>query len=312
MIIYETRDCYIKHKSHQREYKKGEHEMTHMNKPTDTIDLANGVRMPCIGFGTWQAADGREAKEACLNALKAGYRHIDTAAVYLNEDSVGDAIKESGIPREELFITTKLWNGAHEYEKVMPAFEESLSKLGLDYVDLYLIHWPNPLLYRDTFETSIKETWKGMEEIYATGKAKAIGISNFLPHHIEVIKSMATVMPMVNQIRIHPGYVNVENIDYCLHHNIILEAYSPFGTGRFFEHPMLLEMAKKYNTTVAKLCVRWSLQMGFCPLPKSVHQNRIQENLDVFGFEILGEDVEKLAKMENPGEVYTDPDKVDF
>ena len=286
--------------------------MTHMSTPTDYFDLANGVKLPCIGFGTWQAADGKEAEEACLAALEAGYRHIDTAAIYKNEDSVGAAIKKSGIPREELFITTKLWNDAHEYEKVLPAFEDSLAKLGLDYVDLYLIHWPNPIQYRDNFVESIKATWKGMEEIYASGRAKAIGVSNFLPHHLEVVRSVAKVMPMVNQIRIHPGYVNVESIDYCLQHNIILEAYSPFGTGRFFEHPMLIEMAEKYNTTVAKLLMRWSLQMGFCPLPKSVHKKRIIDNLDVFGFEIQADDVEKLAKMENPGEVYTDPDNLDF
>ncbi|MCL2865612.1 MAG: aldo/keto reductase [Lachnospiraceae bacterium] len=283
-----------------------------MNKQTDCFELSNGVKMPCVGFGTWQTPDGQVAEDAVLAAIQGGYRHIDTAAIYGNEESVGIGIKKSGVPREELFITTKLWNDSHEYAKVKTACAESLERLGLEYLDLYLIHWPNPPQYRADFVGSIQDTWKAMEELYAEGKVKAIGISNFLPHHMDAIKSVAKVIPMVNQIRLYPGFVDHDTIAYCRKENMIVQAYSPLGTGELLEAPALVEFAEKYKTTVAKLCLRWSLQMGFCPLPKSITKSRILDNIDIFDFEISGLDLEVLTNMKNFGEAGTDPDTASF
>jgi len=283
-----------------------------MKKPTDTFKLTNGVEVPCIGFGTWQTPDGEVAKQSVLDAIESGYIHIDTAAIYGNERSVGDGIRESGVDRKELFITTKLWNDSHDYHACKRAFAESMERLGLETLDLYLVHWPNPVGIRDKFEETTKSMWKAMEELYEEGKVRAIGVSNYLPHHLDYLLSIAKIKPMVNQIRIYPGSVPQENIDYCLKHEMLLQAYSPLGTGSLLAAKPLQDIADKYNTTIAKLCIKWSLQREFNPLPKSVTTGRIKDNLDVFGFEISNEDMEKLNHMENFGEAEADPDKVGF
>ena len=232
--------------------------------------LNNGMSIPQIGFGTWQTPDGDVAESSVLHALEAGYRHIDTAAIYGNEESVGRAIKKSGINREELFITTKLWNNNHSYEKAKAAIDESLKKLDLDYVDLYLIHWPNPLEIRETYVEGNAESWRAMEEAVAEGKIKAIGVSNFHPHHLDELLKTAKIKPAVNQIFLNPSDSQPEIVAYCQEKDILLEAYSPLGTGRIFEIIELQEIAERYNKTVAQVVIRWSLQHGFLPLPKSV------------------------------------------
>ena len=279
-----------------------------MKKLTDYYELSSGVKIPCIGFGTWQAADGEVAFKAVRDALKAGYRHIDTAAIYRNEESVGKAIKESGIPREEIFVTTKLWNKCRSYELTYSAFERSISKLGLDYVDLYLIHWPaSPAEYENFNEINL-DAWKAMTELYKAGKIKAIGVSNFLPHHLEALMK-TEIAPMVNQIEFHPGYMQTEAVKYCKEHGIVVEAWSPLGSGRVLTDERLVKIAEKYGKSVAQICIRWCLQNGTLPLPKSVTPERIASNADVFDFEISAEDMAYINSFETFGESGFHPDR---
>lgn len=279
---------------------------------TDTYTLSNGVQIPCIGLGTWQVPDGEAAYKAVRDALEIGYRHVDTAAVYGNEASVGRAIRDSGIPREEIFVTSKLWNTVRGYNETKQAFEETLQRLGLDYLDLYLIHWPNPAGFRHRWKEANTETWRAMEDLYKEGRIRAIGISNFMKHHIDALLETAKVVPMVNQIRLCPGDVKQDLVAYCRKHSMLLEAYSPFGTGKAFEVPEIRKLAAKYNKSVAQLLVRWSLQMGFLPLPKSTNRERIKENADVFDFEIADEDVAYLAGLTGACGEGWDPDTVDW
>ena len=276
------------------------------------MKLVNGVEIPVIGFGTWQVQNGQEAYQAVLCALQNGYTHIDTAAVYGNEESVGKAILDSGIPRERLFITTKLWNQVRGYEETIEAVETSLRKLKLDYIDLYLIHWPNPLKYRDCWEEKNSESWRAMEDLYQMGKIKAIGVSNFLIHHLEALKKTQRIAPMVNQIKLFPGLQQEELCRYCEKEQIVLEAYSPFGTGRIFEVQELKELAQKYNKTVAQICIRYAIQKNRIPLPKSVTRERILSNLKVFDFELEEADVAFLDLLPNYVGPLRDIDHIDF
>ena len=276
------------------------------------MKLVNGVEIPVIGFGTWQVQNGQEAYQAVLCALQNGYTHIDTAAVYGNEESVGKAILDSGIPRERLFITTKLWNQVRGYEETIEAVETSLRKLKLDYIDLYLIHWPNPLKYRDCWEEKNSESWRAMEDLYQMGKIKAIGVSNFLIHHLEALKKTQRIAPMVNQIKLFPGLQQEELCRYCEKEQIVLEAYSPFGTGRIFEVQELKELARKYNKTVAQICIRYAIQKNRIPLPKSVTRERILSNLKVFDFELEEADVAFLDLLPNYVGPLRDIDHIDF
>ncbi|WP_288531794.1 aldo/keto reductase, partial [uncultured Secundilactobacillus sp.] len=202
---------------------------------TDTYTLSNGVKIPVVGFGTWQTPSGDVAYQAVLDALKAGYRHIDTAAAYGNEESVGKAIHDSGVKREDLFVTTKLWNANHGYEATKKAFADSLSRLGLEYVDLYLIHWPNPVDFRDNWAEANADSWRAMEEFYNNGQAKAIGVSNFRPEHLDELLKTAKVEPMVNQIFLNPSDLQPAIVEYNDNHDILSEAYSPLGTGKIFQ-----------------------------------------------------------------------------
>ena len=283
-----------------------------MNKATDCYRLANGVEIPCIGFGTWQTPDGNVAVESVKCALEAGYRHIDTAQIYGNEESVGQALREGGVPRNELFITTKVWNNCHTYDDTMRAFDESLKKLGLDYVDLYLIHWPNPVMFRDRWQKANAETWKAMEELYKAGRTRAIGVSNFLPHHMDALAETAEIMPHVNQIRLCPGETRDETVEYCRARGMLLEAYSPLGTGRIFSVPEMQKLSEKYNRPISQICIHWSLQRGYLPLPKSVTPSRIQENLKVFDFELEPEDVQLIADLTGCAGYEDNPDTVNW
>ena len=283
-----------------------------MKNQNDVYVLSNGVEIPCIGFGTWQTPDGDVAREAVKSAIKAGYTHIDTAQAYGNEESVGQGIKESGVAREDLFITTKLWNMSHSYELCKRDFEESLKKLGLDYVDLYLIHWPNPITFRDHWQEANAETWKAMEELYKEGKIRAIGISNFRQHHIDELLKTAEIKPMVNQIRLCPGETQDELVEYSRSKEMILEAYSPLGTGKIFDVPEMQALAEKYGKSIAQICIRWSLQQGYLPLPKSVTASRIEENIKVFDFELEESDVKLIAGLTGCVGVSGDPDNMPF
>ncbi|MCI6271621.1 MAG: aldo/keto reductase [Erysipelotrichaceae bacterium] len=279
---------------------------------TNYYTLHNGLDIPKIGFGTWQIKDPKVAYESTLAALKAGYRHIDTAAIYGNEESIGQAIIDSNIPRNEIFITTKLWNNAHSYEKTLKEIDISLKKLKTDYVDLYLIHWPNPLEFRENFEESLSETWRAMEEIYKVGKARSIGISNFMPHHIEKLLDNSKIAPMVNQIRLYPGFELEDVINACKKHGMLIEAYSPLGTGQIFTSKELEDIAKKYNKSIAQVCIRYIIQKGYLPLPKSQTESRIIENINVFDFEISNEDMEKIKNIPNYCGDGVNPDTCNF
>ena len=285
-----------------------------MTSQKDTLRLQNGVEIPCLGFGTWQTPDGETAVRAVRCAIEAGYTHIDTAQVYGNERSVGEAIRQSGVNRGDLFITTKLWNTKHSYELAMRSFEESMDKLGLDYLDLFLIHWPNPVCLRDNdrWQAANAESWKAMEELVEAGRVRAIGVSNFRPHHLDALLKTAKIMPQVNQIRLCPGDTEDETVAYCRERGILLEAYSPLGTGSIFDVPQMRELAEKYGRTVAQICIRWSLERGYLPLPKSVTPSRIVENLDVFDFSLSAEDVQKIADLKGCVGYAPDPDGVGF
>ena len=283
-----------------------------MNSLTDCYKLSNGVEIPCIGFGTWQTPDGDVCVSSVLSAIEAGYRHIDTAQGYGNEESVGLAVKKSGIDRKDLFITSKLTNSEHGYERTLAAFEETMKKLDMDYLDLYLIHWPNPIAFRDHWQEANAGTWKAFEELYKAGRIRAIGISNFRPHHIEELMKTATVAPMVNQIRLSPGETQDEVVDYCRSHNIQLEAYSPLGVGKIFEVPEMKALAEKYGKSIAQICIRWSLQRGYLPLPKSVTPSRIKENTQVFDFELEAADVQLIADLKGCVGYSSDPDTTTF
>lgn len=283
-----------------------------MTTLTTTYTLANGVQIPVLGFGTWQTPDGDTAIKSVKAALEAGYRHIDTAQAYQNEASVGTAIQESGVARQDLFLTTKIWNANHSYDLTMQSFEESLQKLQTDYVDLLLIHWPNPIDFRDNWEAANAETWRAMEELYNAGKAKTIGVSNFRAHHLEALKKTAKVQPMVNQIFLAPGELEAETVQYSRDNGMLLEAYSPLGTGKIFDVPEMKTLAAKYQRSIPQIALRWSLQHGFLPLPKSVHANYIQENTQLFDFELTPEDMQTIDQLDGVVGKAKDPDTATF
>lgn len=274
--------------------------------------LKDGNTIPVVGFGTWQAENGDVSKQAVKTALDAGYRHIDTAMIYGNETSVGEAIKESGISRSDLFITTKLWNSDHSYEKAKKAIDESLDRLGLDYLDLYLIHWPNPVEYRENWQDANSSAWRAMEEAVREGKIKSIGVSNFLPHHIKALEETAEIQPVVNQIYLNPSDQQKELVSYCKNKDILLEAYSPLGTGDIFKLSEIEDIAKTYEKTVAQVVLRWSLQKGFLPLPKSVTASRIKENLELFDFELSEFDMGIIDSLQGEAGLAKNPDEVSF
>lgn len=280
-----------------------------MNK---NFDLYNGILIPCIGYGTWQSPNDQTTVDAVLKALNNGYRHIDTASIYGNEESVGKAIKFSNIPREELFITSKVWNDSRGYDKTITSFEESLKKLDLDYLDLYLIHWPaNKKQFSNWKEINL-DTWRALEKLFFDGKVKAIGVSNFKQNHLEIIMENAEKKPMVNQLEIHPGFSQSELRKYCEYNNILVEAYSPLGRGEILNDDTMKKLSAKYNKSVAQLCIRWCLQNNTVPLPKSVTESRIKENINVFDFEIDDNDMQLIDGISLPEGLGVDPDDVKF
>lgn len=282
-----------------------------MKNLQDTFVLNNGVRVPVIGFGTWLMPDEETTVEIIDDAIRDGYRHIDTAEYYKNEKSIGEAVKKSGLKREDLFITSKVWNTDSGYDKTMAAFERTLKNLGTDYLDLYLIHWPAVAAQYDNWEEINLDTWRALTDLYKAGKVRAIGVSNFLPHHLEALMK-TEVPPMVDQIEFHPGNMQKDTLEYCRNHNIQVEAWSPLGRGRVLSDPELQKIADKYGKSVSQLCIRWALQNGVIPLPKSVTPSRIQQNADVFDFEISQEDMNTINSMPDFGGSGLDPDHPKF
>lgn len=278
---------------------------------TDGYQMNNGLTIPKVGFGTYQARDN-EVKKAISWALDAGYRHIDTAQGYQNEEEVGEAIRESSVPREEIFLTTKLDNKEHGYDRTKKAIDESLRKLDTPYIDLLLIHWPNPIHFRDNWKEANAQSWKAMEEAVATGKIKTLGVSNFLPHHIDALLETATIKPAVNQILLNPSEMQPDVVSYNNDHAIINEAYSPLGTGKIFDIDELKDLAEKYDRSVAQLVLRWSLQHNFLPLPKTVTKERVWENADIFDFEINDEDMKIIDGMTGRAGSAKNPDTINF
>ncbi|MGL4972767.1 MAG: aldo/keto reductase [Culicoidibacterales bacterium] len=270
-----------------------------------TITLANGVTIPQLGFGTFKVDDGQQVIDSVREALQVGYRHIDTAAVYGNEAGVGQGIKESGVPREEIFLTSKVWNSEQGYEATLAAFADTLAKLDTDYLDLYLIHWP-----KTTAKTAA--TWKAMEELYAAGKIRAIGVSNFKEHHLTALFETANVKPMVNQVELHPQLAQPELVAFCQAHEIAIEAWGPLMQGKIFEIDLFQTLATKYEKSIAQIAIRWHLQKGFIPMPKSITPSRIASNFDVFDFELSAEDMCAIDGLNTGERIGPDPDKIEF
>lgn len=266
----------------------------------DTTTLHNGVKMPWFGLGVFKVQEGSEVIDSVKAAIKNGYKSIDTAAIYKNEEGVGQAIKESGVPREELFITTKVWNSDQGYESALQAFETSLDKLGLDYLDLYLIHWPGKDKY--------KETWKALEKLYKDGRVRAIGVSNFKVHHLEDLISDAEIKPMVNQVEYHPHLTQKDLLEFCQKEGIQLEAWSPLKQGQLLSDPTISEIAEKYGKSTAQVILRWDVQNKVVTIPKSIKEQRIIENADIFDFELSAEDMEKIDGLNKDERVGPDPD----
>lgn len=268
-----------------------------MRKITDAFTLSNGVQIPCVGYGTWKTPDGTVTYEGVKQALQLGYRHIDTAYVYENEASVGQALKDSGIAREEVFITTKQWVNSRGYEATLEACERSLKTLGLDYLDLYLVHWPCVERFKADWKEINAETWRGFEKLYRDGKVRSIGVSNFQIKHLMALKETAEIMPMVDQIEFHPGYLQLEDVRYAQAEGVLVQAWSPLGNGVILDHEVLQEVAKKYNKTTAQVCLRFCLQMGVLPLTKSLKPHRMQDNVQIFDFELSAEDMQRIQTL---------------
>lgn len=282
------------------------------NSLEDTYTLNNGVKIPIIGFGTWQTPDGDIAKHAVEVALNAGYRHIDTAAAYGNEKSVGQAIKNSGINRHDLFITTKLWNADHGYKSAKAAIDRSLQNLKVDYLDLYLIHWPNPVDMRDHWAEANAESWRAMEEAVQAGKIRAIGVSNFRKRHLDELLKTAEIKPVVNQIMLNPSDLQPDVVKVNNELKLLSEAYSPLGTGGLLGNETVNEIASEVGKSPAQVLIRWSLEHGFLPLPNSVHDKYIRANAEVFDFNLSSEQMNKLDSLHGVSGLATDPDAANF
>ncbi|WP_343687789.1 aldo/keto reductase [Chryseobacterium gleum] len=264
------------------------------------VTLNNGVDIPALGFGVWQMDDLKECEKAVIKAIQTGYRMIDTAAIYQNETAVGAAVKNSGVDRDELFITSKVWVQDHGYEKAKRAFQRTLDRLQMDYLDMYLIHWP----YGDFLGT-----WKALEELYQEGKIKAIGVCNFTVEKLEELKANSTVLPVINQIELHPVFQQKELQVYDRENNIITQPWSPLGNGNanLLSNPDLKAIAEKYGKTVAQVILRWHLQEGFVVIPKSVTPSRIEENFNVFDFELTEDEMNVVRSLDTGKRLFFDP-----
>ncbi|WP_102346138.1 aldo/keto reductase [Bacillus sp. Marseille-P3661] len=279
-----------------------------INHIKDTTTLQNGVNMPWLGLGVFKVEEGPDLVQAVKTAIVHGYRSIDTAAIYGNEQGVGEGIvagiRETGITREDLFITSKVWNDDLGYDATIKAFDTSLTKLGLSYLDLYLIHWP--------VEGKFAEAWRALETLYAEGKVKAIGVSNFHIHHLEELMKNASILPMVNQVERHPRLTQKELLQYCQQNGIQLEAWSPLMQGQILDHTVLVSIAQKYKKSTAQIILRWNLQNNVVIIPKSIREQRIIENSNLYDFELTIEEMEQIDSLNQNKRVGPDPDNFDF
>jgi len=275
-----------------------------LNSLQDCAVLHNGVQMPWVGLGVYKVKEGEEVRSAVRTALEVGYRHVDTAAFYENEEGVGQAIRESGIPREQVFVTTKVWNTDQGYETTLKAFDASLKKLGFDYVDLYLVHWPVKGKY--------KETYKALEKLYKDGYVRAIGVSNFQIHHLQDVLADCEIKPMVNQVEYHPRLTQKELQAFCRENGIQLEAWSPLMRGEILTEPTIVEIGKKYGKTPAQVVLRWDLQHGVVTIPKSVTPARIKENANLFDFSLTAEEMKQIDALNLNKRIGADPDNFNF
>ncbi|WP_107728267.1 aldo/keto reductase [Desmospora activa] len=270
---------------------------------TDTVTLNNGVEMPWFGLGVWKVK-GNAVEESVTAAIRHGYRSIDTAKIYGNEEGVGRGIRDAGVPREELFITTKVWNEDQGYDKTLNAIDESLARLGLDYVDLYLIHWPGKDKYVDT--------WRALEKIQQDGKARAIGVCNFKIHHLEELLRRSDTVPAVNQVEYHPRLTQPDLLAYCQDKGIQLEAWSPLMQGEILDEPIIKKIAEQHGKSPAQVVLRWDLQNGVVTIPKSVKESRIQSNADIFDFELFPDEMKQINELNQDRRVGPDPDELLF
>ncbi|MDQ0219899.1 aldo/keto reductase [Peribacillus cavernae] len=270
----------------------------------DIVTLHNGVKMPQLGFGVFKVEGGSQTVESVKKALEVGYRAIDTAAVYKNEEGVGQAIRESGIPREDLFITSKVWNSDQGYESTLKAYEESLKRLGLEYLDLYLIHWP--------VKGKFNDTWRALEKLYKDGKVRSIGVSNFHVHHLEDLFANSELKPVIDQVELHPRLSHQELRDFCQKHEIKVEAWGPLGQGKLIEEPTLKHIADKHGKTTAQVLIRWHLQHDIVVIPKSVTPSRIEENAQVFDFELSLDEMNQIDSLNLNERFGADPDNFNF
>lgn len=269
-----------------------------------TIGLNNEIEMPLLGLGVWKSSQGGEVEMAIENALQTGYRSIDTASIYLNERGVGEALQKTSIPREEIFVTSKVWNSDQGYDSTLEAFASSLEKLQLDYLDLYLVHWP--------VKAKFKDTWRAMEVIYNSGRARAVGVSNFLVHHLEELLKSTELIPAVNQIEFHPHLVQQDLLDYCQSKDIQIEAWSPLMQGRIDDVNEIVQIGSKYKKSAAQVVLRWNIQRRIITIPKSSNPARIQENADIFDFELSPDEMEKINSLDKQFRYGPDPDNFDF
>ena len=278
----------------------------------ENFKLSNGIEIPAIGFGTW-LLEGEKVIEPLKIALTKGYTHIDTAAIYKNEKEIGTVLKAENVDRSKLFITSKCWNSERGYEKAMAAFEQTLTDLQTDYLDLYLIHWPaNESQFPDNWAELNAGTWRAFEEIYKSGKAKSIGVSNFNINHLEALFETAEINPMVNQIEIHPGHSQPELVDFCKQHNLLVEAWSPLGSGRILENELIVSLAKKNNVSVGQICINYCLAKEILPLPRSSSEKNIEANLTSNNFKLSAEDVKAIDEMPADGFSGLNPSMVEF
>lgn len=268
---------------------------------SSTKKLSNGISIPRLGLGVYKVPED-QVYDTVSSALELGYRHIDTASFYGNEEGVGKAIRSSGIPREDIFVTSKVWNDDHGYDKALKAFDRSMEKLGLDYLDLYLIHWPVPEVF--------PETWKALEKVYENRQVRAIGVSNFLDHHLEELAKSTNEKPVVDQIELHPKLAQKSTVDYCRDHDITVESWSPLGRAKYLDDPALTKIAANYNKSVAQLIIRWHLENDFVVIPKSTKASRQKENANVFDFEISRQDMEYVNMMDEDLRIGSHPDNI--
>jgi diketogulonate reductase-like aldo/keto reductase len=278
----------------------------------DKLELASGVQMPIIGFGTWQVPNDAALESAVSSAIQLGFRQFDTAQIYANAGAIGRAIHDSGIPREQFFITSKIWGSSRSYDDVMKTFQDTIDQLKTSYLDLLLIHWPAAQGEPMIWQSQNAGTWRAFEELYRAGRVRAIGVANFLPHHLVPLLARASVRPMVNQLEVHPGYPQFSAVNFCLKNGIAVQGWSPLGRGTLLKHPLLLEIGAKHGVTSAQVALRWCLQHGVLPVVKALEIQHQKEDLDLFSFELTDEDMQKLDSMTQTSFSGLHPDTVTF